>query len=78
MYGKEIGIKKATDDESQFQGSCSFKKCFNYVDIRNKNKKDYNKINHSHVETSIVKAEGLINGKVVTEHLIWPAGRKRK
>ena len=49
-----------------------------YVDIRNKNKKDYNKINQSHVEASIVKAEGLIDGKVVTEHLIWPVGRKRR
>ena len=79
MYGKEIGIKKATDDNSPVpRVPVVFKDVFRYVDIRNKNKKDYNKINQSHVEASIVKAEGLIDGKVVTEHLIWPVGRKRR
>ena len=79
MYGKEIGIKKATDENSPVpRVPVVFKDVFRYVDIRNKNKKDYNKINQSHVEESIVKAEGLIDGKVVTEHLIWPVGRKRR
>ena len=25
-----------------------------------------------------MKAEGIINGKVVTDHIRWPVGRKRR
>mgnify|MGYP005711996517 FL=1 len=46
--------------------------------MRNKNKKGYNKINSSYSPESVIKAEGIINGKVVTEHKRWPVGRKRK
>ena len=35
-------------------------------------------INQKYPETAFMKAEGLINGEVVSEHIRWPVGRKRK
>jgi beta-galactosidase len=79
MYGKEIGVKKSTDINNPVpRVPVVFKDVFRYEDIRNKNKKDYGKINQPYAEASIVKAEGLIDGNVVTDHLIWPVGRKRR
>ena len=79
MYGKEMGIKKATGINNPVpRVPVIFNDVFRYVDIRNNNKKNYGKINQLYTESSLVKAEGLIDGKVVTEHLIWPVGRKRR
>jgi beta-galactosidase len=55
-----------------------FEDVFRYVDARNKNKKNYGKIDQPWVESALMKAEGLINGEVVTEQVRWPVGRKRR
>ena len=79
MYGEEIGVKKAIDNTSPVPRiPVIFRNVFKYADVRNKNKKGYNKINSSYSPESVIKAEGIINGKVVTEHKRWPVGRKRK
>jgi beta-galactosidase len=79
LFGNEIGTKKATDSGSPVPRiPVIFKDVFKYTDIRNKNKKSYGKIDQSFVEGALMKAEGIINGKVVTEHTRWPVGRKRR
>ena len=79
VYGEEIGVKKATDAANPVpRVPVIFKDVFKYTDARNKNKKGYGKINQEYVEGSIMKAEGIINGEVVTEHKRWPVGRKRR
>jgi beta-galactosidase len=55
-----------------------FKDVFRYVDVRNKNKKGYGKIDQEFVAASLVKAEGIIGNKIVAEHQRWPVGRKRR
>ena len=79
MYGKEIGIKPATDINSPVpRVPVVFEKAFKYVDVRNKNKKSYGKIDQEYVEAALMKAEGIIDNEVVTEHIRWPVGRKRR
>ena len=79
MYGEEIGVKKATDAANPVpRVPVIFKDVFKYTDVRNKSKKGYGKINQEYVEGAIMKAEGIINGAVVTEHKRWPVGRKRR
>ena len=79
MYGNEIGTLPATDIKSPVpQVPVVFKDVFRYVDVRNKNKKGYGKIDQEFVENAVIKAEGLIDGKVVCEHTRWPVGRKRR
>ena len=79
VYGEEIGVKKATDAANPVpRVPVIFKDVFKYTDARNKNKKGYGKINQEYVEGAIMKAEGIINGEVVTEHKRWPVGRKRR
>ena len=78
-YGKEIGTKKATDKSSPVpRVPVIFEKVFSHTDIRNNNKKNYGKIDQPFVEAAVLKAEGIINDKVVTEHKRWPVGRKRR
>lgn len=79
MYGNEVGTKPATNINSPVpRVPVVFEDVFRYVDARNKNKKSYGKIDQEYVEGAVIKAEGIINGKVVTEHLRWPVGRKRR
>ena len=79
MYGEEIGTQAATDIHSPVpRVPVIFKDIFRYVDIRNKNKKSYGKIDQEFVQAALIKAEGLIDGKVVAEHKRWPVGRKRR
>jgi len=79
MYGEEIGVKKATDAANPVpRVPVIFKDVFKYTDVRNKSKKGYGKINQEYVEGAVMKAEGIINGAVVTEHKRWPVGRKRR
>ena len=79
MYGKEIGTQAATDIHSPVpRVPVVFKDIFRYVDVRNKNKKSYGKIDQEFVQAALIKAEGLIDGKVVAEHRRWPVGRKRR
>jgi len=79
LYGQEMGTMKATDKESPVpKVPVIFKDVFRYVDARNKNKKAYGKIDQEFVENARMKAEGIIDGKVVTEHIRWPVGRKRR
>lgn len=79
MYGTEIGTIPATDINSPVpRVPVVFKDVFRYVDVRNKNKKGYGKIDQEFVEASLIKAEGIIDGKIVTEHQRWPVGRKRR
>ena len=79
MYGEEIGVKKATDAANPVpRVPIIFKDVFKYTDVRNKNKKGYGKINQEYVEGAVMKAEGIINGAIVTEHKRWPVGRKRR
>lgn len=79
MYGKEIGIMKATDPKSPVpRVPVVFENVYRYVDARNKNQKGYGKIDQKLVEGAVMKAEGLIGGEVVTEHKRWPVGRKRR
>ncbi len=79
LYGKEIGIKKATDSNSPVPRiPVVFKNIFKHTDARNKNKKNYGKIDQKLVEGAVMKAEGIIDGKVVAEHKRWPVGRKRR
>jgi beta-galactosidase len=79
MYGEEIGVKKAKDVANPVpRVPVIFKDVFKYTDVRNKSKKGYGKINQEYVEGAVMKAEGIINGAVVTEHKRWPVGRKRR
>ena len=79
MYGEEIGVKKAKDAANPVPRiPVIFKDVFKYTDVRNKSKKGYGKINQEYVEGAVMKAEGIINGAVVTEHKRWPVGRKRR
>jgi beta-galactosidase len=79
LYGEEVGVKKAIDPNSPVpRVPVVFKNVFKYTDVRNKNKKGYGKINQKYVEGALMKAEGIINGKVVTDHKRWPVGRKRR
>jgi len=79
LYGEEVGVKKAIDSNSPVpRVPVVFKNVFKYTDVRNKNKKGYGKINQKYVEEALMKAEGIINGKVVTDHIRWPVGRKRR
>jgi beta-galactosidase len=79
MYGNEIGVKKATDENSPVpRVPVVFKNVFRQVDVRNKNKKGYGKIDQEYVVAASMTAEGLIDGQVVTEHTRWPVGRKRR
>ena len=78
LFGKEIGVKPAILESSPVpRVPVVFEDVFRYVDARNKNKKDYGKINQPWVESAFMKAEGLISGEVVAEHVRWPVGRKR-
>jgi len=79
MYGKEVGVKKAIDSNSPVpRVPVVFEDVFRYVDARNKNKKSYGKIDQEYVEGVVIRAEGIINGEVVTDHQRWPVGRKRR
>jgi beta-galactosidase len=79
MYGKEIGVKSAIDPNSPVpRVPVVFENAFRYVDVRNKNKKSYGQIDQKWVEGAVIKAEGMIQGKVVTAHQRWPVGRKRR
>ena len=79
LFGKEIGTKSAISDQSLVpRVPVIFNNVFRYVDARNKNKKNYGMINQKYPETAFMKAEGLINGEVVSEHIRWPVGRKRR
>ncbi|WP_281613082.1 sugar-binding domain-containing protein [Flammeovirga sp. SubArs3] len=79
MYGEEIGIKKSTAPNSPVpRVPVVFTDVFKKIDARNKNKKGYGKIDQKWVESAVMKAEGIIDGEVVTEHSRWPAGRKRR
>ena len=79
MYGKEVGVKKATDENSPVpRVPVVFENVFRHVDARNKNKKGYGKIDQQFVEGAVMKAEGMIGGDVVAEHKRWPVGRKRR
>ena len=55
-----------------------FTNAFNYDDARNKNKKEYGRINQKRNVNSQIIAEGLIDNKVVATHTRWPVGRKIK
>ena len=79
MFGKEIGVKKATNVNSPVpRVPVVFENVYRYVDARNKNKKGYGKIDQHFVDHALMKAEGMIGGEVVTDHTRWPAGRKRR
>jgi beta-galactosidase len=79
MYGNEVGVKKATDKNSPVpRVPVVFEDVFRYVDVRNKNRKEYGKIDQTLVEGAVMKAEGLMDGKVAAEHRRWPVGRKRR
>ena len=79
MYGNEVGIQKATDPNSPVpRVPVVFEKAFRSVDVRNKNKKGYGKIDQQFVDSALMKAEGMIGGNVVAEHTRWPVGRKRR
>ena len=79
MYGQEIGTKKTTDINSPVpRVPVIFEDAFRSVDARNKNQKGYGKIDLAYAPGALIKAKGLIDGKVVTEHQRWPVGRKRR
>ena len=79
LYGDSLGLKKATDASSPVpRVPVIYENVFSHVDIRNKNKKSYGKIDQPFVEGATMYAEGLIKNEVVAEHRRWPAGRKRK
>jgi beta-galactosidase len=79
MFGELVGLKKATDSLSPVpRVPVVFKDAFNYVDVRNNNPKSFGQLNQGYDKRSVMIAEGLIGGKVVTEHIKWPAGRKRR
>lgn len=79
LFGAEIGVKSARVESSPVpRVPVVFEDVFRYVDARNKNKKNYGKIDQPWVESALMKAEGLINGEVVTEQVRWPVGRKRR
>ncbi len=79
LYGKEVGRQSAIDPNSPVpRVPVVFEDVFRYVDARNKNKKSYGKIDQEYVEAALAKAEGMIDGKVVTQHQRWPVGRKRR
>ena len=79
LYGNSLGVKKATDIRSPVpRVPVIYKNVFRHVDVRNKNKKSYGKIDQPFVEGATMLAEGLINSEVVAEHIRWPAGRKRR
>ncbi len=78
MFGKEIGVKPATDLTSPVSRvPVVFENVFRYVDARNYNEKTFEKNDQGFAETVVMKAEGLIGGKVVAEHNRWPVGRRR-
>ena len=78
-FGKHYGIQKAYDDLSPVpRVPVVFTNAFNYDDARNKNKKEYGKINQKRNVNSQIIAEGLIDNKVVATHTRWPVGRKNK
>ncbi|VGO11994.1 Beta-galactosidase [Pontiella desulfatans] len=79
LYGKEVGVKKATAENSPVpRVPVVFENVFRHVDARNKNKKGYGKIDQEFVDGAMMKAEGLIDGKIAAEHIRWPVGRKRR
>ena len=79
LFGKEIGVEPAIAKSSPVpRVPVVFEDVFRYVDARNKNKKGYGKINQPWVDSALMKAEGLISGEVVAEHVRWPVGRKRR
>ena len=79
LYGDSLGVKKATDASSPVpRVPVIYKNVFRHVDVRNKNKKSYGKIDQPFVDGATMLAEGLINDEVVAEHIRWPAGRKRR
>ena len=79
LYGNSLGVKKATDASSPVpRVPVIYKNVFRHVDVRNKNKKSYGKIDQPFVDGATMLAEGLINNEVVAEHIRWPAGRKRR
>lgn len=79
MFGKTVGVKKATDPGSPVpRVPVVFEGVFDYVDARNKNRKDYGKIDQAYVEDAVMMAEGMIGGEVVAGHKRWPVGRKRR
>lgn len=79
MYGTEIGVKKASDANSPVpRVPVIFDDVFKQTDVRNKNKKGYGQINNAYAEAAAMKAEGLIDGKVVSTQMRWPVGRKRR
>ena len=78
-FGKHYGIQKAYDDLSPVpRVPVVFTNAFNYDDVRNKNKKEYGKINQKRNVNSQIIAEGFIDNKVVATHTRWPVGRKNK
>ena len=79
LFGKVVGVKKATNPTSPVpRVPVVFEDVFEYVDARNKNRKGYGKIDQPFVEGALMKAEGLIGGEIVSEHMRWPVGRKRR
>ena len=78
-YDKEIGTMKSTSSASPVPRiPVVFKNIYRYVDARNKNKKDYGKINQKYNKNATLRAEGIIKGEVVAEHVRWPVGRKHR
>jgi len=79
LFGDYIGVKDAYSESSPVPRiPVIFENVFRHVDLRNKNKKSYGKINQPFVEDAVMLAEGIINNKVVAENKRWPAGRKRR